>query len=236
MTRREWLLKNPPPRAAKSTQALLDGLNAQNKGRASLIDLRQQWVRNREWWQQRVTLPNEAAAAQQNIAEANRQIGAADAQLLESADVPGRILQLEDELKRAAKCPIHHIDLYRNMNRPEDMFTCEAGPHHLLWTRINGAAALLSLADLSVPSLEYPMTDGKAISRAQWLASHPPLNVVCPLHPQETIPHKPEDRIDVFRCAEAAEQILLWAPDLKGQGALSVFANGKSLPPLEEAI
>jgi hypothetical protein len=243
MTRREWLTQNPPPRAAKSTQGLLDGLNAQNAKRAELAQLRQKWVTHRDYWSPRVTIPGEAGQAQQQVAEANAQIAEADKQLATTNDVPGRILQLQEELKKAARCPVHRTDLYRNLNRPEDMFTCEVGPHHLFWTRVNGAATLISLDSLNLPGLDYAMTDGIAITRAQWLASHPPLALICPSHPKESLDHLSEDRIDVFRCKDAKDQnMFLWGPGANGApsaqrpGALAVWPAEKALPPLEEPI
>lgn len=237
MTRREWLEKNPPPRAAKSTEKLLQDLNAQNAKRAELVDLRSKWVIHRDYWAARTTLPAEAAKAQQEMNEANRQISEADKQLAATNDVPGRILELQAELTRAAKCPLHHTDLFRNMNRPEDMFTCELGPHHLLWVRIpGGAGQLLVLSDLLLPGLEYPICDGKAITRAQWLASHPPLHPICPAHTKEEMSHRAEDRLDVFRCKEALDQMLLWTPGSNGQGSLIAWPAEKQLPTLEGAI
>src|SRR6266704_5170521 len=108
MTRREWLTQNPPPRAAKSIQALLDGLNADNAKRAEMVDLRQRWVTHRDDWAARVTIPAEAAQAQQQVKDANAQIAEADKALASTGDVPSRILQLQEELKRAARCPAHH--------------------------------------------------------------------------------------------------------------------------------
>jgi hypothetical protein len=240
MTRREWLTQNPPPRAAKSTQALLDGLNQENAKRAELLQLRQKWVTHRDYWSQRSTMPGEAAQAQQQVNEANTQIGEADKQLAGTNDVPGRILQLQEELKKAARCPVHRTDLYRNLNRPEDMFTCEVGPHHLFWARVNGAPALLPLESLNLPGLDYAMTDGIAITRAQWLASHPPLSLTCPSHPKELLAHATEQdlRTDVFRCKDAWEEMLLWGPGAgtNGRGVLIPWPERKPLPSLEEPI
>jgi hypothetical protein len=238
MTRREWLTQNPPPRAAKSTQALLDGLNQENAKRADLVQLRQKWVTHRDYWSQRSTMPGEAAQAQQQVAEANTQIGEADKQLAATNDVPGRIMQLQEELKKAARCPLHRTDLYRNLNRPEDMFTCEVGPHHLFWTRVNNSPALLPLDTLNLPGLDYAMTDGTAITRAQWLASHPPIAPECPIHEKEILDHLPDDRIDVFRCRKS-DAVLLWdATPTRFAGTVNVWPGGmaKPFPSLEEPI
>lgn len=237
MTRREWLTQNPPPRAAKSTQALLDDLNLLNARRAELLQLRQKWVTHRDYWSARTTIPGEAAQAQQQIADANVQIGEADKQLATTNDVPGRILQLQEELKKGARCPVHRNNLFRNLNRPEDMFTCEAGPHHLFWTRVNNSPALLPLESLNLPGLDYAMTDGIAITRAQWLESHPPLSPVCPLHPKELLSHLAEEdrRTDVFFC-NAEKDPFLWGPGANGRGALIPWPIGKPLPSLEEPI
>jgi len=71
VTRREWLIQNPPPRAGKSTQTLLDTLNLQNAKRAELVQLRQKWVTHKEYWSARVTIPGETAHAQQQVNDAN---------------------------------------------------------------------------------------------------------------------------------------------------------------------
>jgi len=235
MTRREWLSQNPPPRAAKSTQALLDPLLQSNAKRAELVQLRQKWVAHQQHWAAQKTDPTTGQYATQQVNDAVAQIAEADKQLAATADVPVRIVQLQEELKKAAKCPQHGNDLFRNLNRPEDMFTCEVGPHHLLWTRIAGLPKLLSLTDLSLPGLDYAMTDGQAITRAQWLASHPPLALFCPMHEKEYLSHLSTDRIDVFRCKDTPEGILLWQPSSTGQGFVGVWASGKDLPSLEEA-
>lgn len=236
MTRREWLTENPPPRAAKSTQQLLDGLNQQMTARNSLSRVRQEWQTYKDYHAARQNDPMEAALARQEVDKAAREIAECDKQLQATADVPVRIQQLTEELKHAANCPQHHLQLHRSYNRPEDMYTCEVGPHHLLWTRVTGAPQLLPLEDLNVPGLDYPMTDGKAISRAQWLASHPPRTVLCPMHGNEVIEHRPDDRIDVFRCKDAPDQLMLWTADKTGQSVLAVWDNGKALPALEEAM
>jgi hypothetical protein len=238
VTRREWLEKNPPPRAGKTVQALLDGLNLQNEKRAALVQLRDSWILHRDHWQTQTTVPGVAAKAQDELRNANYQIGEADKQLATTADVPARIQQLAEELKRAARCPVHQMDLHRSMNRAEDMFTCEVGPHHLLWTRVNGAPALLQLEDLALPGIEYPMTDGKKISRAQFLASRPPINAMwCAIHPDEAIEHKPSDRIDVFRCKDTPDQIQIWTPIANGNaGRLQSWPYDKPLPALEDPI
>lgn len=236
MTRREWLTQNPPPRAAKSIQQLLDGLEVQLAARNGQHTLEQQWTNYRNHWQTRVSDPLEGAIAQSNVATANKELATITEQLAQTADVPARCGQLRGELTHAAVCPFHKTQLFRNLNRPEDMFTCEVGPHHLLWTRINGKAVMLPLESLAVPSLDYGMTEGVEIPRAQWLASHPPLHVVCPLHGKEVIPHRAEDRVDVFRCQEAPDQILLWTADKTGQAALVVWKAGEALPELEAAV
>lgn len=165
MTRREWLTKNPPPRAGKSIQALLDGLNEQNKKRAELLQLGQSWVLHRDYWSPRATAPGEAVKAQDEIRNAERQIAEANRQLATTADVPARIVQLAEELKYSARCPQHGSDLFRSLNRPEDMFTCETGPHHLLWTLVKGQPALLPLVDLALPPIDGEMTEGKEIPK-----------------------------------------------------------------------
>lgn len=237
ITRREWLTQNPPPRPGKSIQQLLDGLNAQNAKRAELVQLRQRWVTHKDYWAPHVTIPAEMAQAQQQVNDANTQIAEADAQLAQTADVPARIIELQQELQRSARCPVHQIDVYRNMNRPEDMFTCERGPHQLFWTLVDGKPGLLSLTDLNLPGLDYAMTEGARITRAQWLASHPPVGLVCPMHAKEQLTHQGEDRIDVFRCKDAKDQILLWTTSGNAAiGGLTVWPAKKALPALEEPM
>jgi hypothetical protein len=245
MTRREWLTQNPPPRAAKSTQALLDGLNAQNAERARVVELRQKWVTHRDYWQARIGFPGDArigfpgeqAQAQQQMADANTQIAEADKVLAASQDVPGRILQLQEELKKTARCPTHGNDLYRNMNRPEDMFTCEVGPHQLFWTRLNGQGALLVLDTLALPGLEFPMTDGTKISRAQWLASHPaPIPSQCPTKPAHLLVRN-DTRADLFACPVCGSE-WLWTPTASGptEWRSAAFVPAGNVPSLEDPV
>jgi len=234
MTRREWLGANPPPRPGKSIQQLLEGLNAQNAKRAELVQLRQRWELHKAHWAAFTTDPAQAQYAQQQVNESTLQIAEANKQLAMSQDVPGRILQLQEELKKSARCPVHHNDLFRNLNRPEDMFTCESGPHQLFWTRVAGAPALVSLDTLNLPGLDYAMTDGTAIPRAQWLASHPPV-LACPVHPKEQLVHQPDDRIDVFRCNKS-DAMFLWTAKPDGAGTMNVWPAKKPLPSLEEPL
>lgn len=236
MTRREWLTKNPPPRAAKSIQALLDGLNVENAKRAEMADLRQRWVTHRDYWNARLSFPGEAAQAQQQVRDANAQITEADKSLVATGDVPTRIQQLQEELKRAARCPVHRTDLYRNLNRPEDMFTCENGPHQLFWTRVNGSPGLIALETLALPGLDYAMTDGVAITRAQWLDSHRPQSPICPLHADEVAIEVEGNRKDVFRCKQNGQQYL-WSPTaVTGVGILVSWQATKPLPSLEDPV
>ena len=239
MTRREWLAANPPPRPGKSIQQLLEGLNAQNAKRAELVQLRQRWEQHKAFWLTHILPPGspqttDSQYAQGQVSEATANIAEADKQLATSQDVPGRILQLQEELKKSARCPVHHNDLFRNLNRPEDMFTCESGPHQLFWTRVNGAPALVSLDTLNLPGLDYAMTDGTAITRAQWLASHPPV-LACPVHPKEQLVHQPDDRIDVFRCTKS-DAMFLWTAKPNGVAVMTAWPAKNPLPSLEEPV
>jgi len=164
MTRREWLHKNPPPKAAGSLRDLLERLTEEEKQRAQLATAKQQWQPHIPYWNQ------EAAAARAandtvklNHANAELQkvqgiIADIDKQLAVSSQLPIRIADLQTELNRSAKCPQHHLDLVRHKNRPDDLFLCEVGPHFFLWTKV-GSAAQLAPVDLakSLPGLDEKM-------------------------------------------------------------------------------
>jgi hypothetical protein len=170
MTRREWLQKNPPPRAAHQLRQLLTRLEEQNAMRGALqAELTRQQQALSYWQGQAYTARaggdtatithanSQAGAAQANITEINKQLEA-------SKDVPTQIAQIQSELGKTAKCPTHGKDLVRNTNRPEDMFLCEVGPHHFLWSPLpddkhHARGGSLQPIDISkeIPGVDEPL-------------------------------------------------------------------------------
>jgi hypothetical protein len=161
VTRREWLQKNPPPKAAGSLRELLERLTAENNQRAQVEASKKQWEANLPYWN---TAINNARAAGDtptlNVANAELQkiqgvLAVLDKQLSETAQLPARIADLQAELNRAARCSTHQKDLLRHKNRPDDLFICEVGPHFFIWTKV-GKTAQLSPVDLakSLPGLD----------------------------------------------------------------------------------
>jgi len=168
MTRREWLHKNPPPKAAGSLRDLLAQLTTENAARQQLESNKAAWAQHVSYWnQQAVSARNAGDTVSLNHANTESQkataaIAEIDKQLTASADVPTRIANLEAELKRAARCPQHSADLLRHKNRPDDLFLCPSGPHFFLWTKVGSgekAAAQLAPVDLakSLPGLDEKM-------------------------------------------------------------------------------
>jgi len=161
MTRREWLHKNPPPKAAAALRQLLERLTAENNQRTQLETAKKGWEPHVPYWNQQAAA---ARAAQDTAAlnhanaelkKVNDTIADIDKRLAASKDVPARITELNAELARAAKCPTHQTDLLRHKNRPDDLFLCEIGPHFFLWTKGGAgpnAPAQLSPVDLSKPT------------------------------------------------------------------------------------
>jgi hypothetical protein len=80
------------------------------------------------------------------------------------SEVSKRIMQLRTEIAAAAKCPAHGRGLFHHRNRLEDLYVCEFGPHFLLWTSVAGKPALLAVATLALPGLDYPMTEDTSLS------------------------------------------------------------------------
>ena len=164
MTRREWLHKNPPPKAAGALRELLERLTAENNQRAQLEAARKQWEPHIPYWSQQAATARAAGdTATLNHANAELQkvqaaIADLDKQLAATAQLPARVSELQAELNRAAKCPQHQTDLLRHKNRPDDLFLCEVGPHFFLWTKV-GAIAQLSPVELakSLPGLDEKM-------------------------------------------------------------------------------
>jgi chromosome segregation ATPase len=166
VTRREWLQKNPPPRAAAQLRNLLAQLQEQNAIRTALSTRRGSLQQGISHWQ------NQAynARASQDTASltyANAQTSAAQRELEEidkhlktSENVPAEITRINTELGNAARCATHKTDLQRHKNRPDDLFVCEVGPHYFLWTAPSGHGAGAFVAwDISrpFPDLDKPM-------------------------------------------------------------------------------
>jgi len=164
MTRREWLHKNPPPKAAGALRELLERLTAENNQRSQLEANKKQWEPHIPYWNQQAANARAAGdTASLNHANAGLQkvqntIADLDKQLAATAQLPSRITELQAELNRAAKCPSHQTDLLRHRNRPDDLFLCEVGPHFFLWTKAGGGPAF-SPVDLgkTLPGLDEKM-------------------------------------------------------------------------------
>jgi len=163
MTRREWLEKNPPPKAAGALRELLMQLTVGN-------DARQQLETNKQTYAQHVVYWNHQAArarfaidtsklnhANALLADIQAKIAEIDKQLAATAGLAARIAELQRELAGTAKCPLHRTDLQRHVNRPDDLFICAIGPHFFLWTKY-GEGGRLSKIDLNKP---LPDLDGK---------------------------------------------------------------------------
>jgi hypothetical protein len=167
MTRREWLQKNPPPRAAAQLRVLLQQLEEQNALRNALAGERTRQQQALSYWQSTAygaRAGNDAATlthanSQGGTAQAN--IAEIDKQLKASEQVPAQIAEIKGELGRAAKCATHQLhDLVRHKNRPDDLFICEIGPHFFLWTAPSEESSGVLLAwDIKqeLPDLDKPM-------------------------------------------------------------------------------
>src|SRR5260370_41052825 len=133
MTRREWLHKNPPPKAAAAVRHPLERMTAENNQRTQLETAKKQWDTHIPYWNQQAANAR-AAGDTVNLNHANAElqkvqgiIADLEKQLAASAQVPTRIAELQAELSRAAKCPQNQLDLLRHKNRPDDLFLCEVG-------------------------------------------------------------------------------------------------------------
>lgn len=163
MKRREWLQKNPPPKAAASIRDLLATVNREKTARHTLETNKQTFGQHVNYWNQQAAnarLAGDAVSlnhANSQITDVQGKIAEIDRALAETAQVPARIAELEGDLARAAKCPNHGKDLLRHKNRPDDLFLCETGPHFFLWTKV-GAKAQFSPVDLTKP---LPDIDGE---------------------------------------------------------------------------
>lgn len=164
MTRREWLHKNPPPKAAASLRDLLARLDIENAARTQLEGTKKQWEPHVPYWNQQAATARAAGDttalnhANVELQKVQGILAGIDKQLAATAQVPARIAELQAELARTAKCPTHQTDLLRHKNRPDDLFLCEIGPHFFLWTKV-GNAAQLSPTNLNkpIPGLDEKM-------------------------------------------------------------------------------
>jgi hypothetical protein len=141
------------------------------------------------------------------------------------------ISQLNSEIAKAVKCPLHQLGLHYHRNRVEDLYICENGPHFLFWTLQGGKPALIPVPTLALPGLDYPMTEGTKISRLEWLASHiPPFGTNCANHPGATL-ELSSDRADVFECRMGEKY--LWTQTKDGPHLVPLTGE---LPSLEQPI
>jgi hypothetical protein len=167
MTRREWLQKNPPPRAGAALRELLARLNAESAARQQLEANKITYGHDVAYWNQQVANAR-AAGDTATVTQANAQLADFQIKLREiekdlaaTAQLPTHIAEIQAELSRAAKCPVHQTDLLRHKNRPDDLFLCEVGPHFFLWTKVGAgpsAGAQLSPVDINRP---MPDIDGE---------------------------------------------------------------------------
>jgi hypothetical protein len=132
MTRREWLQKNPPPQPAGPLLERAGQLESE-------VSTQVEWYRTQ-------STANPANAATYN-AEITRLLAPATAIRKQAASA-------------GATCSLHAgVALNRHLNRPEDLFICERGPHFLLWTLVGGRAQLVPLAALKdLPEIDALMS------------------------------------------------------------------------------
>jgi hypothetical protein len=164
MTRREWLHKNPPPKAAGSLRELLAQLTAETNQRAQFENNKAAYAQHVAYWNQQASTARAAGDAvtlnhaNAQLKDVQEKIAEIDRQLAASAGLLARITELQAELNRAARCSTHNTDLLRHKNRPDDLFFCPAGPHFFLWTKV-GTGAQLSPVDLTntLPGLDEKM-------------------------------------------------------------------------------
>jgi hypothetical protein len=224
LTRRQWLQTNPRPKSPVNLQALLDQeQHAANEQQSQLTPLYAQ-----------VTVANQAGRTA-DAAALNKQI----AEIKARQDTTAKnIAQLKTEIAAAVKCPVHQIGLHFHRNRPEDLYICENGPHFLFWTLLGGKPQLVAVPTLMLPGLDFPMTEGTKISRAEWLSQHQPQTITgCPEHKitatkgEQLLPA--EDRpVDVFVCGGKGEKYL-WTKTPNGAGFVPMPA---ALPALDQPI
>lgn len=224
LTRRQWLQTNPRPKSPVNLQVLLDQELATAAEDQSILT--QQY--------NQLTAANLANNATQ-AAQINSEMARTRAKQARSQTI---ISQLNSEIAKAVKCPLHQLGLHYHRNRVEDLYICENGPHFLFWTLQSGKPQLIPVPTLALPGLDYPMTEGTKISRVEWLAQHPPQTLQgCPEHRvtatkgEQLLPA--EDRpVDVFVCGGKGEKYL-WTLTKSGPGFVP-FAG--ELPLLDQPI
>jgi hypothetical protein len=159
LTRRQWLQANPRPKSPVNLQALLE----QEQRTAAEQQNQITQIYNQ------LTVANTAGKTA-DAATLNKDLATARAR---QAETSTNITQLNAEILRAIKCPVHQTGLHYHRNRPEDLFICENGPHFLFWTMQSGKTALIPVPTLMLPGLDWPMTEGAEISIEERKALYP---------------------------------------------------------------
>jgi hypothetical protein len=217
LTRRQWLQANPRPKSPVNLQALLD------QEQRAAADEQQQITQIYN----QLTVANQAGKTA-DAAKLNADLVAARSR---QASTSATITQLTAEISRAVKCPIHGLGLHFHRNRPEDLYVCENGPHFLFWTLQGSKAQLIPVPTLMLPGLDYPMTEGTKVSRAEWLDQHPAQTAPCAQHAASLIPFTDRQK-DVFVCDSGHEKYL-WTSTPAGPALLLLAGDP---PPLELPI
>jgi|SRR5271157_182212 len=218
LTRRQWLQTNPRPKSPVNLQALLD-----QEQRTAVEQQSQAAQLNNQ-----ITVANQAGKTAE-AAVLTRDLSAIRAR---QADTTKNIALLTAEIARAVKCPVHQIGLHYHRNRVEDLYICENGPHFLFWTRLGDKPQLIQVPTLLLPGLDFPMTEGAKISRAEWLSQHPAQGAGrCLAHNCAMVPFTERSK-DVFVCMDGHEKYL-WT--LTKDGPLLVLSTGEP-PSLELPI
>ena len=214
-TRRQWLQAYPRPKSPVNLEILLQ--QEQRTAAELLSEVTPLYSQ--------LTVANQASNAAQ-AATLNADIARIKAAQNTAAK---NIAQLTAEIARAVKCPFHQLGLHYHRNRPEDLYMCESGPHFLFWTMKDGKPALVPVPTLLLPGLDFPMTEGTKISRAEWLSlNQPRVSAPCPDCKKPLSMQAP----DVFACAATGERFL-WTKTLQGPGFVPMEPN--ALPPALES-
>jgi hypothetical protein len=215
LTRRQWLTANPRPKSPVNLQALLEQeRHTETELQSQITQLLNQ-----------ITLANQTGKTLDP--SLNRDL--VDLRTRQ-ADTARNIAVLTAEIARAVKCPLHQAGLHYHRNRVEDLYICENGPHFLFWTLQGGKPQLIPVLTLQLPGLDFPMTEGTKISRAEWLATHQPrFGAPCPNCKQPLAMQAP----DVFVCDTTGERFL-WTKTPQGPGFVPM--KEELPPPLESPI
>jgi len=227
LTRRQWLQTNPRPKSPVNLQTLLE----QEQAAAAQVQDQVTQIYNQ------LTVANQAGKTA-DAAKLNADLTAARGR---QANHSTNVTHLTAEIAKAIKCPIHGIGLHYHRNRVEDLYICENGPHFLFWTLVGGKAQLTPVPTLMLPGLDYPMTEGTKISRAEWLDQHPAQKADgCPQHrvpnPQgvlgadrgaSLIPFTARYK-DVFVC-DAGHEKYIWTSTPAGPGLVLLAGEPPAL-------